>query len=122
MTIFKLILRWIDSTTHILGLAGLGVVLVLLPIVGVHISSFFELIGGNYTNVISAIGACIAASAGTRSAVQHHYVRDEVKKLREALRLLSSSGKLETTVIDGVPYLHPMGAPPPNVVTRTPDE
>ncbi len=53
--------RALSSHAHIIFLAGLGVFLVVLPLVGVDVSSKAELIGGNYTNVTSDLGACIAA-------------------------------------------------------------
>ena len=39
----------------------LGVYLIVLPLIGIAVSAKSELIGGNYTNVTSDIGACIAA-------------------------------------------------------------
>jgi hypothetical protein len=51
----------LSSHAHIIFLGGLGIYLVLLPLVGVSVSSKAELIGGNYTNVTSDLGACIAA-------------------------------------------------------------
>ena len=53
--------RVLSSHAHIIFLGGLGVYLVLLPLFGVSVSSKAELIGGNYTNVTSDLGACIAA-------------------------------------------------------------
>jgi hypothetical protein len=53
--------RVLSSHAHIIFLGCLGVYLVLLPLFGVHVSSKSELIGGNYTNVTSDLGACIAA-------------------------------------------------------------
>jgi hypothetical protein len=53
--------RALSSHLHILFLGGLGVYLVALPLFGLHVSSQAELIGGNYTNVTSDLGACIAA-------------------------------------------------------------
>jgi hypothetical protein len=53
--------RALSSHVHILFLGALGVFLVLLPLFGVHVSARAELIGGNYTNVTSDLGACIAA-------------------------------------------------------------
>lgn len=59
------ILQWIPrllaSKPHIVALTALGFYLVLLPLFGVEVSSKSELIGGNYTNVTSDIGACVAA-------------------------------------------------------------
>jgi hypothetical protein len=53
--------RVLSSHAHIIFLGVLGIYLVLLPLVGVSVSSKAELIGGNYTNVTSDLGACIAA-------------------------------------------------------------
>jgi hypothetical protein len=53
--------RALSSHFHIIFLGVLGVYLVLLPLVGVNVSAKAELIGGNYTNVTSDLGACIAA-------------------------------------------------------------
>lgn len=59
------ILQWVPrllaSKPHIIALTALGIYLVLLPLFGLAVSSKSELIGGNYTNVTSDIGACIAA-------------------------------------------------------------
>ena len=63
--------RLLASKLHVLFLFGLGVFLVLLPLVGVNVSSKAELIGGNYTNVTSDLGACIAAG-GTVHLVRRH--------------------------------------------------
>ena len=53
--------RALSSHAHIIFLGALGVYLVILPLVGVNVSAKAELIGGNYTNVTSDLGACIAA-------------------------------------------------------------
>ena len=59
------ILQWVprilSSKPHVIVLMGLGVYLIVLPIAGVRVGANAELIGGNYTNVTSDIGACIAA-------------------------------------------------------------
>ena len=53
---------WIlSSRPHIIWLIALGIYLIVLPLVGFAVSAEAELIGGNYTNVTSDIGACIAA-------------------------------------------------------------
>jgi hypothetical protein len=66
----------------------------LLPLLGVTVSAKSELIGGNYTNVTSDLGACIAAgltvhlvkrdrrrAARTEELVQSLHVRhDELEK------------------------------------------
>jgi len=59
--ILGLVPRALSSHAHILFLGALGVFLVLLPLLGVNVSARAELIGGNYTNVTSDLGACIAA-------------------------------------------------------------
>jgi len=53
--------RALSSHAHIIFLGMLGTYLVLLPLFGVAVSAKSELIGGNYTNVTSDLGACIAA-------------------------------------------------------------
>ena len=53
---------WIlSSRPHIIWLIALGISLVVLPLVRFAVSAEAELIGGNYTNVTSDIGACVAA-------------------------------------------------------------
>jgi hypothetical protein len=59
--ILALVPRALSSHAHIIFLGALGVYLVLLPLFGVSVSAKSELIGGNYTNVTSDLGACIAA-------------------------------------------------------------
>jgi hypothetical protein len=83
------ILQWIprvlSSKPHVILLVMLGVYLVVLPLFGVMVSNNSELIGGNYTNVTSDIGACIAAG-GTL-----HLINQGRKRMRadaERLRLL----------------------------------
>ena len=49
--------RAISSKPHVIFLAGLGIYLVVLPLFGLAVSAKAELIGGNYTNVTSDIGA-----------------------------------------------------------------
>jgi hypothetical protein len=86
---FDRILQWIprilSSKPHIVLLTMLGVYLVVLPLFGVMVSAKSELIGGNYTNVTSDIGACIAAG-GTL-----HLINQGRKRMRadaERLKLL----------------------------------
>ncbi len=55
----------------------LGVFLVVLPLIGVHVSARAELIGGNYTNVTSDLGACIAAGLTV------HLVKRDRRRTRE---------------------------------------
>lgn len=83
------ILGWVPralaSKPHIVFLAGLGVYLVLLPLVHVHVSAFAELVGGNYTNVTSDLGACIAAGGTIHLVRSHRQHRKELAELREIL-------------------------------------
>ncbi len=69
--------RALSSHAHIIFLAFLGVFLVVLPLVGVDVSSKAELIGGNYTNVTSDLGACIAAGLTV------HLVKRDRRRARE---------------------------------------
>jgi len=89
------ILAWVprvlSSKPHVLLLIGLGVYLVVLPILGVTVSSNAELIGGNYTNVTSDIGACIAAG-GTLHLVAQGRKRRRVEE--ERLRLARETHRL----------------------------
>ncbi len=90
------ILQWVprvlSSKPHVLVLLGLGVYLIVLPLVGVHVSANAELIGGNYTNVTSDIGACIAAGGTLHLVAQsrkHRKVEEERLRLaRDTHRLL----------------------------------
>ena len=90
------ILQWVprvlSSKPHVLVLMGLGVYLIVLPLVGITVSSNAELIGGNYTNVTSDIGACIAAGGTLHLVAQgrkRRRVEDERLRLaRETHRLL----------------------------------
>ena len=89
------ILQWVprvlSSKPHVVVLMGLGVYLIVLPIIGVHVSANAELIGGNYTNVTSDIGACIAAG-GTLHLVAQSRKRRRVEE--ERLRLAQETHRL----------------------------
>jgi hypothetical protein len=89
------ILQWVprvlSSKPHVLLLMGLGVYLIVLPVLGVTVSSNAELIGGNYTNVTSDIGACIAAG-GTLHLVAQGRKRRKVEE--ERLRLAQETHRL----------------------------
>jgi hypothetical protein len=89
------ILQWVprvlSSKPHVLLLMGLGVYLVVLPVLGVTVGSSAELIGGNYTNVTSDIGACIAAG-GTLHLVAQGRKRRRVEE--ERLRLAKETHRL----------------------------
>jgi len=86
---FDRALQWIprvlSSKPHVVFLSLLGVYLVLLPLFGVVVSAHAELIGGNYTNVTSDIGACIAAG-GTLHLIRQG--RRRMKAEEERTRLL----------------------------------
>jgi len=75
--ILALVPRALSSHAHIIFLGALGIYLVLLPLVGVNVSAKAELIGGNYTNVTSDLGACIAAGLTV------HLVRRDRRRARE---------------------------------------
>jgi hypothetical protein len=83
------VLQWIprvlSSKPHVILLTMLGVYLVVLPLFGVMVSAKSELIGGNYTNVTSDIGACIAAG-GTLHLINQG--RKRMKADAERLKLL----------------------------------
>ncbi|HVA21372.1 MAG TPA: hypothetical protein VNN74_04670 [Candidatus Micrarchaeia archaeon] len=83
--------RVLSSKAHVLFLVALGVFLVVLPLLGVAVSARAELIGGNYTNVTSDVGACIAAG-GTL-----HLIRQQGRRHRlesERLRLTQEMHRL----------------------------
>jgi hypothetical protein len=68
--------RFLSSHLHVIWLLGLGVYLIVLPLCGVYVSPKSELIGGNYTNVTSDIGACIAAGGTV------HLVKQQRKRMK----------------------------------------
>ncbi len=73
--------RILASKLHIFFLLGLGVYLVVLPLLGVLVSAKAELIGGNYTNVTSDVGACIAAG-GTLHLIHQARKRSRLEEER----------------------------------------
>lgn len=89
------ILQWVprllSSKPHVLVLMALGIYLIALPLFGVRVSANAELIGGNYTNVTSDIGACIAAG-GTLHLVNQNRKRRKVEE--ERLRLAQETHRL----------------------------
>jgi hypothetical protein len=89
------ILQWVprilSSKPHVIVLMCLGIYLIVLPILGVTVSSNAELIGGNYTNVTSDIGACIAAG-GTLHLVAQSRKRRRIEE--ERLRLATETHRL----------------------------
>jgi hypothetical protein len=89
------ILQWVprllSSKPHVMLLMALGIFLILLPLIGVRVSANAELIGGNYTNVTSDIGACIAAG-GTLHLVAQSRKRRKIDE--ERLRLAQETHRL----------------------------
>ncbi|MGH7743290.1 MAG: hypothetical protein ACREQ5_00510 [Candidatus Dormibacteria bacterium] len=77
--------RALSSKTHVLLLATLGVYLVVLPLLGITVSATAELIGGNYTNVTSDIGACIAAGGTLHLIRRNRRQHEHIRGLLEAL-------------------------------------
>ena len=76
--------RLLSSKAHIVFLGLLGLWLIVVPLLpgtkSFRPSATAELIGGNWTNVSSAIGACIAAGAGLAI---HHKVRALHHEMRQ---------------------------------------
>jgi hypothetical protein len=66
-------------------LGALGVFLVVLPLRGIGVSQKEMLIGGNYTNVTSDLGACIAAGLTVHLVKRD---RRRTQELAEHFRLL----------------------------------
>jgi hypothetical protein len=97
------VLQWVprvlSSKPHVIVLVGLGIYLIVLPIVGVKVSANAELIGGNYTNVTSDIGACIAAG-GTLHLVAQSRRRRKIEE--ERLVLARQTHRLLHHVYDDV--------------------
>jgi len=80
-----LVPRMLASKPHIIFLGLLGVYLVILPLCSVHVSAFAELVGGNYTNVTSDLGACIAAGGTIHLIRSHKQHRTEIAHMRTLL-------------------------------------
>jgi hypothetical protein len=80
-----LVPRALSSHAHVVLLALLGVYLVVLPLFGIDVSAKAELIGGNYTNVTSDIGACIAAGMTVHLVKRDRKQSGEVAALLHAL-------------------------------------
>ncbi|MHB8319330.1 MAG: hypothetical protein ACYDEP_08920 [Acidimicrobiales bacterium] len=77
--------RALSSKPHIVFLGALGIYLVVLPLAGIHVSAFSELVGGNYTNVTSDLGACIAAGGTVHLISKNREHRREIEKLHELI-------------------------------------
>ncbi len=91
--------RILSSKIHVVLLFGLGVYIVVLPVVGVAVSDKAELIGGNYENTTSDIGACIAAGGTV------HLIRKGREHRREIAHLHAK--------VDAMLAHHDVAPPPP---------
>lgn len=78
-----LVPRFLSSHPHIVFLICLGFYLIVLPLFGFKVSTSAELIGGNYTNVTSDIGACVAAGMAVRISRQHHVLHAKIDALQQ---------------------------------------
>lgn len=76
--------RVLASHAHVIWLLILGVYLIVLPLCGVNVPAKYELIGGNYTNVTSDIGACIAAG-GTLTVLSQNRRRGKIAEATHAM-------------------------------------
>ena len=75
--------RILSSKIHIVLLFALGLYIVVLPLLGVAVSQTSMLIGGNYENTTSDIGACIAAG-GTVHLIKRNRTRHAAAEAHEA--------------------------------------
>jgi hypothetical protein len=78
------------SKGHIAFLFALGVYLIVFPLCHIPVSAFTELIGGNYANVTSDLGACIAAGGTLRiagkQAAHHKSVHERIDSLERLFK------------------------------------
>ena len=88
--------RALSSHTHIILLVVLGVYLVVLPLLGVDVSAKAELIGGNYTNVTSDLGACIAAGLTV------HLVKRDRRRTQELEQLFDRVHRRHDALADSI--------------------
>lgn len=81
---FDAIPRLLASRIHIVFLLGLLVGLVILPALGIYEpSASTMLIGGNWTNVTSALGACIASASGVSAVRNQRRLHNMLSRLHE---------------------------------------
>lgn len=79
----------LSSKLHVTGLVSLGAWLVLLPLLGIaHPSTYAQLLGGNYTNIISALGSAIAAGGVVHIAQRQDHHTWNLEDLRDSLMRL----------------------------------
>jgi hypothetical protein len=84
--------RVLSSKAHVVLLFFLGIYIVVLPLLGVTVSDKAELIGGNYENTTSDIGACIAAGGTVHLIKKSREHRREIDHLHTKLDVLLSQG------------------------------
>lgn len=99
-----LVPRFLASHFHVIWLLGLGFYLIALPLLGVNVSQKSELIGGNYTNVTSDLGACIAAG-GTIHLVKQQRKRTKVSDATHKIMAdlyRSHTGQAHPAAIPGI--------------------
>ncbi len=77
--------RILSSKVHVVLLFLLGIYIVVLPLLGLNVSAKSELIGGNYENTTSDIGACIAAGGTVHLIKKGRERRSEIAELHAKL-------------------------------------
>ncbi|MDQ2724988.1 MAG: hypothetical protein M3Y36_05770 [Actinomycetota bacterium] len=77
--------RILSSKVHVVLLFLLGIYIVVLPLFGLNVSAQSELIGGNYENTTSDIGACIAAGGTVHLIKKGREHRSELAALHAKL-------------------------------------
>ncbi|MDQ6837014.1 MAG: hypothetical protein M3137_01390 [Actinomycetota bacterium] len=85
MRVLNAVPRILASKVHVVLLFGLGIYIVVLPLFGLNVSAKSELIGGNYENTTSDIGACIAAGGTVHLIKKGREHRREVALLHAKL-------------------------------------
>lgn len=89
--------RLLSSHWHVLWLLGLGIYLIVLPLAGVHVSGQAELIGGNYTNVTSAMGACLAAGGTVHLVKRGRGQAEQLASLHSKVDALAAAAATDDT-------------------------
>ena len=78
--------RLLSSKGHIVFLFALGLYLVVLPVLHIYTPGPTQMLeGGNYTNVTSDLGACIAAGGTVHLIKKNREHRNELAKLHAKL-------------------------------------
>lgn len=82
--LLSLVPRILASRINIVLLLALGIYLVALPLTGLYTPNAQQmLVGGNFTNVTSDLGACIAAG-GTITVLRRQHRRHRAAEAHEA--------------------------------------